>query len=57
LHIAPTVAVMTAAAGALQNVVSRVFTIGYFGGVSGPAIIGFTAGRVGLRLRDRSAAP
>ena len=36
--------VLSAAAGpglgALENVVSRVFTIGYFGGVSGPAIIG-----------------
>jgi MFS family permease len=35
--------------GALENVVSRVFTIGYFGGVSGPAVIGFTAGQIGLR--------
>src|SRR4029079_12968534 len=27
--------------GTLEGVVSRLFTIGYFGGVSGPAIIGF----------------
>jgi MFS family permease len=35
--------------GTLEGVVSRLFTIGYFGGVSGPAIIGFAASRIGLR--------
>jgi MFS family permease len=35
--------------GTLEGVVSRLFTIGYFGGVSGPAIIGFASSRVGLR--------
>jgi hypothetical protein len=36
-------------AGAVELVVSRVFTIGYFGGVSGPAIIGFTSSQTSLR--------
>jgi MFS family permease len=35
--------------GTLEGVVSRLFTIGYFGAVSGPAIIGFASSRVGLR--------
>jgi hypothetical protein len=35
--------------GTLEGVVSRLFTIGYFGGVSGPAMIGFASSRVGLR--------
>jgi hypothetical protein len=35
--------------GTLEGVVSRLFTIGYFGGVSGPAIIGFASSQVGLR--------
>jgi MFS family permease len=49
--VVPTVVSAAAGAGlgSLENVVSRVFTIGYFGGVSGPAIIGFTAGQIGLR--------
>ncbi len=49
--VVPTVVSAAAGAGlgSLENVVSRVFTIGYFGGVSGPAVIGFTAGQVGLR--------
>jgi MFS family permease len=49
--VVPTVVSAAAGAGlgALENVVSRVFTIGYFGGVSGPAIIGLIAGQVGLR--------
>jgi hypothetical protein len=49
--VVPTV--VSAAAGAglgiVEHVVSRVFTIGYFGGVSGPAVIGLTSSRVGLR--------
>lgn len=44
---------VSAAAGAglgiLEVTVSRVFTIGYVGAVSGPAVIGFTSGQVGLR--------
>jgi fucose permease len=49
--VVPTVVSAAAGAGlgSLENVVSRVFTIGYFGGVSGPAVIGFTAGQIGLR--------
>jgi hypothetical protein len=35
--------------GTLEGVVSRLFTIGYFGAVSGPAIIGFASSQVGLR--------
>jgi MFS family permease len=35
--------------GTLEGVVSRLFTIGYFGSVSGPAIIGFASSQVGLR--------
>lgn len=35
--------------GVVEQVVSRVFTIGYFGGVSGPAIIGLTSSETGLR--------
>ncbi|MGH3381085.1 MAG: MFS transporter [Actinoallomurus sp.] len=49
--VVPTV--VSAAAGAdlgmVEHVVSRVFTIGYFGSASGPAIIGYTAGKTGLR--------
>jgi hypothetical protein len=49
--VVPTVVSAAAGAGlgSLENVVSRVFTVGYFGGVSGPAVIGFTAGQIGLR--------
>lgn len=36
--------------GALQTVVAKVFTLGYVGGVVGPAVIGFVAGQTGLRL-------
>ena len=35
--------------GSTEDVVSRVFTIGYTGSVVGPAVIGFTAEHVGLR--------
>ena len=35
--------------GSTEQVVSRVFTIGYTGSVVGPAVIGFTAEHVGLR--------
>ena len=35
--------------GTTEGVVSRVFTLGYAGSVIGPAVIGFVAGRVGLR--------
>ncbi|MDX6591805.1 MAG: hypothetical protein QOJ13_1001 [Gaiellales bacterium] len=35
--------------GSLESVVSKVFTVGYVGGVVGPALIGFTAGLTGLR--------
>jgi hypothetical protein len=35
--------------GAVEQVVSRVFTIGYFGGVAGPAVIGFTSSQISLR--------
>jgi MFS family permease len=35
--------------GSLESVVSKVFTVGYLGGVVGPAMIGFTAGLTGLR--------
>lgn len=49
--VVPTV--VSAAAGAdlgmVEHVVSRVFTLGYFGSASGPAIIGYTAGKTGLR--------
>jgi predicted MFS family arabinose efflux permease len=49
--VVPTV--VSAAAGAglgtLESVVSQVFTIGYVGGVSGPAAIGAASGQVGLR--------
>ena len=49
--VVPTV--VSAAGGAspemLEDIVSRVFTIGYVGGVSGPALIGFASSRVGLR--------
>jgi fucose permease len=49
--VVPTVvsAAGSAALGTLEGVVSRVFTIGYFGGVTGPAIIGFVSSEVGLR--------
>jgi fucose permease len=49
--VVPTVvsAVGRAGLGTDESVVSQVFTIGYFGGVSGPAVIGLIAGRVGLR--------
>jgi predicted MFS family arabinose efflux permease len=49
--VVPTV--VSAAAGAGlgpdESVVSRVFTVGYLGAVSGPALIGLVAGQVGLR--------
>lgn len=35
--------------GSTEQVVSRVFTIGYTGSVIGPAVIGFTADHLGLR--------
>jgi MFS family permease len=35
--------------GSTEEIVSRVFTIGYTGSVVGPAVIGFTANRLGLR--------
>jgi fucose permease len=35
--------------GSTEEVVSRVFTIGYSGSVVGPAVIGFTADHLGLR--------
>jgi len=49
--VIPTVvsAAGNAGLGTLEGVVSRLFTIGYFGGVSGPAIIGFASSQVGLR--------
>lgn len=52
--IAPIVpTVISAAAGARlgtpEAVVSRVFAVGYVGGIIGPAVIGFTAGQIGLR--------
>jgi MFS family permease len=49
--VIPTVvsAAGNAGLGTLEGVVSRVFTIGYSGGVSGPAIIGFASSQVGLR--------
>jgi MFS family permease len=49
--VVPTVvsAAGSAGLGTLEGVVSRVFTIAYFGGVSGPAVIGFAASRLGLR--------
>ena len=49
--VVPTV--VSAAAGTnvvvVEQVVSRIFTIGYAGGVSGPAVIGFVSSRTGLR--------
>jgi MFS family permease len=49
--VIPTVvsAAGNAGLGSLEGVVSRLFTVGYFGGVSGPAVIGFAASQVGLR--------
>ena len=49
--VIPTVvsAAGNAGLGTLEGVVSRLFTIGYFGGVSGPAIIGFASSQAGLR--------
>jgi hypothetical protein len=49
--VIPTVvsAAGNAGLGTLEGVVSRVFTIAYFGGVSGPAVIGFASSQVGLR--------
>jgi fucose permease len=49
--VVPTVLSAAAGAhvGAVEDIVSRVFTFGYVGGVIGPAVIGFTAGAVGLR--------
>ena len=49
--VIPTVvsAAGNAGLGSLEGVVSRLFTIGYFGGVSGPAIIGFASSVAGLR--------
>ncbi len=49
--VVPTVISAAAGAhiGAVENIVSRVFTFGYFGGVVGPAVIGFVAGGLGLR--------
>jgi len=44
---------VSAAAGAglgiVEDTVSRVFTLGYVGAVSGPALIGFASSQVGLR--------
>ncbi len=49
--VIPTVvsAAGNAGLGTLEGVVSRLFIVGYFGGVSGPAIIGFASSQVGLR--------
>ncbi|MFI5051119.1 MAG: MFS transporter, partial [Gaiellales bacterium] len=49
--VVPTVisAAGSARLGTTEGVVSRVFTLGYAGSVIGPAVIGFVAGRVGLR--------
>jgi MFS family permease len=54
LGVGPVIPTVVSAAGnaglgTLEGVVSRLFTIGYFGGVSGPAIIGFASSQVGLR--------
>lgn len=54
LGLGPVVPTAVSAAGRAglgtdESVVSRVFTLGYFGGVSGPAVIGLIAGRFGLR--------
>ena len=54
LGLGPVVPTAVSAAGRAglgtdESVVSRVFTLGYFGGVSGPAVIGLIAGRIGLR--------
>ena len=55
LGLGPVVPTVVSAAsgarlGSVEGVVSRVFTLGYVGGVSGPALIGVLAGAVGLRL-------
>jgi fucose permease len=52
--IAPIVPTVISAAGGArlgtpEGVVSRVFAVGYVGGIIGPAMIGFTAGQIGLR--------
>ncbi len=52
--IAPIVPTVISAAGGArlgtpEGVVSRVFAVGYVGGIIGPAVIGFTAGQIGLR--------
>jgi len=52
--IAPIVPTVISAAGGArlgtpEAVVSRVFAVGYVGGIIGPAVIGFTAGQIGLR--------
>jgi fucose permease len=52
--IAPIVPTVISAAGGArlgtpEAVVSRVFAVGYVGGIIGPALIGFTAGQIGLR--------
>jgi len=52
--IAPIVPTVISAAGGArlgtpEVVVSRVFAVGYVGGIIGPALIGFTAGQIGLR--------
>lgn len=52
--IAPIVPTVVSAAGGVHTgtpeaMVSRVFALGYAGGIVGPAVIGFTAGVTGLR--------
>ncbi len=49
--VVPTVVSAAAGAGlgSDESVVSRVFTVGYLGAVTGPALIGFVSGAVGLR--------
>jgi fucose permease len=52
--IAPIVPTVISAAGGArlgtpEAVVSRVFAVGYVGGIIGPAMIGLTAGQIGLR--------
>ena len=49
--VVPTIvsAIGGAGAGAIEGVVARVFTLGYVGGFTGPALIGVVAGWIGLR--------
>jgi hypothetical protein len=52
--LAPIVPTMLSAVGAatagVEAAVSRVLLLGYAGSIAGPAVIGSTAGRTGLRV-------